>query len=218
MSISVANNLVGQYPVGSVFCASGPTAIVDVTNPVTGKTWMDRNLGASQVATSSTDALAYGDLYQWGRGSDGHQCRNSGVTTTLSSTDQPGHGNFIKKLSTPADWRSPININLWQGVNGINNPCPLGYRIPTSTELNLERTSWISNNIVGAYNSQLKFIGAGFRKYDIATVEIINEGKYWSNTNFGSGTASWVLFFGGSEAGIGISERAYGYSVRCIKN
>jgi len=39
----------------------------------TGKIWMDRNLGASQVATSSTDAAAYGDLYQWGRAADGHE-------------------------------------------------------------------------------------------------------------------------------------------------
>ncbi|WP_372934176.1 hypothetical protein, partial [Mariniphaga sediminis] len=42
----------------------------NVTNATTGKTWMDRNLGASQVATSSTDIAAYGDLYQWGRAAD----------------------------------------------------------------------------------------------------------------------------------------------------
>ena len=28
-----------------------------------GKIWMDRNLGASQVATSLTDAASFGDLY-----------------------------------------------------------------------------------------------------------------------------------------------------------
>jgi len=33
---------------------------------------MDRNLGATQVATSSTDENSYGDLYQWGRRADGH--------------------------------------------------------------------------------------------------------------------------------------------------
>ena len=75
-----------QHSAGSVFCVSGTTAIVDVTNPVTGRTWMDRNLGASRVAMSSTDTLAYGDLYQWGRRSDGHQCRNSPTMTILSST------------------------------------------------------------------------------------------------------------------------------------
>jgi hypothetical protein len=44
----------------------------DVTS-TTGKIWMDRNLGASRVATSVSDTLAYGDLYQWGRGTDGHE-------------------------------------------------------------------------------------------------------------------------------------------------
>ena len=56
---------------------------------------MDRNLGATQAATSSTDVDAYGDLYQWGRFSDGHQCRTSNTTATLSSVDQPAHGDFI---------------------------------------------------------------------------------------------------------------------------
>jgi hypothetical protein len=64
--ISTANAPLPKYPAGSVFCASGPTVIVDVTNPATGKIWMDRNLGATQVATSSTDANSFGDLYQWG--------------------------------------------------------------------------------------------------------------------------------------------------------
>ena len=48
-----------------------------VVNPVTGKVWLDRNLGSTQVATSSTDAASYGDLYQWGRAADGHQVRTS---------------------------------------------------------------------------------------------------------------------------------------------
>ncbi len=83
---------------------------------------MDRNLGAARVATSSTDASSYGDLYQWGRLTDGHQLRNSDVTTVLSTSDAPGHANFIINAPTPFDWRSPQNDNLWQGVNGINNP------------------------------------------------------------------------------------------------
>nr|WP_320009862.1 hypothetical protein [uncultured Desulfobulbus sp.] len=43
-----------------------------VTSP-TGRVWMDHNLGASRVATSYDDKEAYGNLYQWGRGSDGHE-------------------------------------------------------------------------------------------------------------------------------------------------
>jgi hypothetical protein len=135
-----------SYPTGSVFCASGASAVVNVTSTATGKIWMDRNLGASQVATSSTDANSYGDFYQWGRRSDGHQCRNSGNTTTLNLSNTPSHGNFITVTGTPEDWRSPQNTGLWQGVNGVNNPCPSGYRLPTEAELNAERITWSSNN------------------------------------------------------------------------
>ncbi|MFN5207960.1 MAG: hypothetical protein ACK5D8_00585, partial [Bacteroidota bacterium] len=53
--------LTEAYPTGSTFC-NGPTAIVEVFNPATGKAWMDRNLGASQVAISFSDFNASGDL------------------------------------------------------------------------------------------------------------------------------------------------------------
>ena len=81
-----------------------------------GKCWLDRNLGASQVATASNDSNAYGDLFQWGRLDDQHQTRTSDKTATLSSTDVPGHNNFIYGMGTPHDWRSPQNDNLWQEV------------------------------------------------------------------------------------------------------
>ena len=215
-------SLAAQYPAGSVFCASGPTAIVEVTNPTTGKTWMDRNLGASQAATSSTDAAAYGDLYQWGRRSDGHQCRNSAETTILSSTDQPSNSNFILvSSSSPGDWRSPQNNSLWQGVNGVNNPCPSGYRIPTQVEYNAEQNSWSANSNAGAFSSALKFTAAGGRLSATSNngniVSVGQGGVYWSLTI--SGTTSLHLEFGTLNTGlIGIVTRADGNSVRCIKN
>ncbi len=36
-----------------------------------GGIWMDRNLGASQVATAIKDDKSYGYYYQWGRGTAG---------------------------------------------------------------------------------------------------------------------------------------------------
>jgi len=53
-----------------------------VTSPYTGRVWLDRNLGASQVCTSATDTACYGDYYQWGRGHDGHQSSSSLTTAT----------------------------------------------------------------------------------------------------------------------------------------
>jgi uncharacterized protein (TIGR02145 family) len=206
-----------QYPAGSVFCASGATAVVDVLNPITGKTWMDRNLGASQVAVTSNDPNSYGDLYQWGRRSDGHQCRNSATTVTLSSTDQPSHGDFILAPNSPFDWRSPQNVNLWQGVNGVNNPCPSGYRIPTNTELNAERSSWSTNNAAGAFASPLKLTRGGGR--DITNGSIYNlgvYGYYWSsNVNNNESINLYFLF---NNAIMSSYNRSDGFSVRCIRN
>jgi len=206
-----------SYPAGSVFCASGATQVVDVTNPTTGKTWMDRNLGATQVATSSTDAAAYGDLYQWGRGSDGHQCRNSATTSTLSSTDQPGNGNFIAS-SASYDWRNPNNANLWQGVNGVNNPCPSGYRLPTSTELSEERLSWSSNDPAGAFASPLKLPLAGVRERTVGALGSVGTtGIYWSSSD-GGGFRSLALNIRTGDTGMDNNARINGYSVRCLKN
>ncbi|MDQ3190189.1 MAG: fibrobacter succinogenes major paralogous domain-containing protein [Bacteroidota bacterium] len=197
---------------------AGTGSSTDVYNSITGKVWMDRNLGASQVATSSTDAASYGDLYQWGRATDGHQIRTSGTTATLSAIDQPGHGNFITTAAAPNDWRSPQNTNLWQGVSGVNNPCPSGYRLPTETELDAERASWgANNNAAGAFASPLKLPMPGGRNYSTGSLNNVGtEGLYWSSTV--SGTNSRFLFFDSSFATISFNGRAYGFSVRCLKD
>ena len=189
----------------------------DVENPTTGKIWMDRNLGASQVATSSTDANAYGDLYQWGRAADGHESRTSSTTSTLATSDTPGHANFITASNSPYDWRNPKNDNLWQGVNGTNNPCPIGYRLPTEAEWNAERLSWSSNNAAGAFASPLKLSVAGSRYYSYGTLfNVGSYGSYWSSTVYGS-EASYLGFYS-SSAYMGTLSRANGFSVRCLKD
>jgi hypothetical protein len=122
-----------QYSDEAFFCNGIPTLVKDVINPTTGKIWMDRNLGASKSAWSSTDAAAYGDLYQWGRETDGHQCRNSTLLSTQALTEKPRHNSFI--ITNASDWLAPPNSNLWQGIDGINNPCPQGYRLPYSSRI-----------------------------------------------------------------------------------
>lgn len=208
---------VSAYSSGSTFCTSGAAAVVNVTS-LTGRIWMDRNLGAAQVATSSIDANAYGDLYQWGRRTDGHQCRTSPNTSTLSSTDQPAHGDFILSLITPYDWRSPQNTNLWNGLNGVNNPCPTGYRLPTDTELSAELSSWTGGyNATGAFASPLKLTMAGYHNNSDGSLQYVGtHGLYWSSTI--SGTTSLFLFFYNSTAVMGTDGHSRGYSVRCIKD
>jgi uncharacterized protein (TIGR02145 family) len=214
---------VETWPSGYVHCVPGtPTEVVEVINPATGQIWMDRNLGASQVATSSTDPDSYGDLYQWGRFADGHQCRSSSTTGTNATTAVPNAGNtwdglFITEGSSPWDWLVPQNHTLWQGVSGTNNPCPAGYRLPTGTELNNEKLSWGSNNAAGAYASPLKMPVAGNRRYSDGTFfDVGSSGHYWSSSE--GVTYSWELFFYSSNSGISSCYRASGLSVRCLKD
>ena len=188
---------------------------------------MDRNLGASQVATSSTDALAYGDLYQWGRGADGHQLRNSVTTNSVSANDNPGNANFIldagnNMSGNPGDWRDPQNIDLWQGVSGTNNPCPSGYRVPTSTEWEAERVSWSSSGPAGAFASPLKLPMAGYRSGSNGTIMLADtHGDYWSSsivTSYMTKLSPSLFFYSAGSGVYDNNEHSQGFSVRCIKN
>ena len=183
-----------------------------------GNCWLDRNLGATAVCTTSTHAACYGDLYQWGRGADGHQLRTSGTTTTLSNSDTPGHNDFILAPNSPHDWRSPHNDNLWQGVNGTNNPCPNGWRIPTYAEWHAELLSWSSNDAWGAFMSSLKLPMTGYRNHGNGSLNHVGSvGYYW--TSIVSTQIASHLFFTNSTAYISSSlYRALGVSVRCIKD
>jgi hypothetical protein len=193
-----------------------------------GKTWLNNNLGANYAnttngafnpaaqASSSTDAKAYGSLFQWGRGADGHEFRNSGETAGRISTPWIST-NFITTSSNPYDWRTPQDVNLWQGVSGTNNPCPIGYRLPTETELNNQRLSWSANTAAGAIASPLRLPLPGSRyRVDGSINNIGTIGFYWSNMI--SSTLSRGLNLSSSDASVGDFYRGSGLSVRCLKD
>jgi uncharacterized protein (TIGR02145 family) len=198
----------------------------DSYNPTTGQIWMDRNLDGTQVATIGNDFRAYGSLFQWGRAADGHQLITwasasagsavNGTTSILSDDDTPDDAKFILSSSLN-DWRSPQNNNLWQGVNGISNPCPSGYRLPTDSEWNVERLSWESQNAAGAFASSLKLTTPGYRRFNTGVLELIGvNGYYWTSTV--SGNLSRYMGISSASVGIFNHHRAFGFSVRCIKN
>jgi hypothetical protein len=130
--------------------------------------------------------------------------------------DQPANASFILTPNSPWDWRSPQNDNLWQGVNGVNNPCPGGYRLPTEAELGAERLSWSSNNAQGAFASALKLPVAGFRSSNGSIGTVGTNGRYWSSTVFG--VYSRALNISSIGAGMTNDFRAFGSSVRCLKD
>ena len=193
---------------GTVF--QPPTTIGTVTS-LTRRVWLDRNLGADRIAISSTDALAYGTYYQWGRPTDGHELVSSTTTSTLASSTIAGHDYFIKTNSSPNDWLLTHDDTLWQSTS----PCPTGFRIPTEAEWRTERDSWNSNNAAGAFSSVLKLPLAGYRHRQSGTLtDPGTTGRYWSRTTNGANVRRLsVTLSSGSIANI---SRAYGYSIRCI--
>lgn len=188
---------------------------VPTVTTATGRVWMDRNLGAARVATSIGDTEGYGDLYQWGRLSDGHEQRSSSTTLESSTDDVPGHGDFITTDVTPYDWRSTQNDALWQGLDGTNNPCPAGFRLPTQAEWQAEASKYGSTG-TGLYDSPLKLPAAGVRNYASGTFS--NEGShgcYWSSSV--AGPHAFLLIFSTDATVIDDGRRATGNSVRCIQ-
>ncbi len=197
-----------------------------VVNPATGKVWLDRNLGASQVATSSADPASYGDLYQWGRAADGHQKRNSPVTNTIATTWFSGgndwDGSFIAHNNSPYNWLDGNVRHLWTGADAENNPCPSGFRLPTNAEWTQERLTWSSDDAAGAFASPLKLPVAGYRIDNTGGLSQAGSwGHYYSGTSavcsYG-GEYARVLIFTSETTNIVHRFRATGCSVRCIKN
>lgn len=167
-----------------------------ITSGMTGRKWLDRNLGAARKGNSVNDYAAYGDLFQWGRPADGHQLitrigsgdgEASDVNGTTSKTspfeksnvDAPEHNKFIVNSDWPFDWRDPQNNNLWQGGNGANNPCPAGWRLATKAEWDAERLTSLDD----AY-MKLKVTKTGLREGGTGNiVNISTIGYYWSGTS-----------------------------------
>jgi hypothetical protein len=172
----------------------------EITSPFTGKRWLDRNLGATQVCTSQQDSACYGDYYQWGRKTDGHEKSDSTTTTSLhGDLNVPSDQFTLQTNSDFFDWviseLGGFSVDadgferflFWSQSDG-SSVCPTGYRVPTIVEILQETTDSLDNNSnsEALYQNFLKIPAAGYRSALDGSMFFVGErSSLWSSTPSG---------------------------------
>ena len=200
----------------------------------------------------------YGKLYQWGRkygqGYEGslHNGISTAIIRTYSDASVPSivsgpvslsvgqsesnSNKFYTSDSSPHNWVTPQNDALWNigtednPVKTEYDPCPDGWRVPTSAELsNLisNYSSWTTNDEQYGYwfsgsasysasVSRIFFPAAGNRSDGGSAYSRGHIGLYWSSRpryerayflDFNNGSVFLNYYY----------YRANGYSVRCVR-
>jgi uncharacterized protein (TIGR02145 family) len=212
-----------------------------VVSPHSLRVWHSKNLGAAQVATAYNDASSYGSYFQWGRGADGHQINADatpsngdlsagGNTTTKATSTVAVDNKFITTTDNPRDWvegsvnnSDAIRSANWSKTDG-NSICPIGYRVPTGTELNtdiiLDGQDWSDGDRrATAFNNFLKLPTAGNRvNSDGLLGSLSSFGLYWGSSIDNDNRPNRLIFDQNNFATVNTNHRSNGYSVRCIKD
>jgi hypothetical protein len=173
-------------------------------------------------------------------------CHNLGATQSLDPA-VPANGligDFYEYGQTApyqtAGWLSTPNTNQWSKttanpIKGVNDPCPAGYRVPTSTELQ----GVASNNtpkMIGTWNNidqnltavlqlgtRLYLPTSGYkRRSDAATTYLqgMNYYTYLSTADAALGGGNVKVFYSAGGVGSILSTTVgsgFAYSVRCIE-
>ncbi|HLN73599.1 MAG TPA: hypothetical protein VK205_09910, partial [Prolixibacteraceae bacterium] len=167
------------------------------------KCWLTQNLGATQQATSLTDAseASAGWYFQFNR-AQGYQYTSARTPATA----------WITSITESSNWAP------------ANDPCTLllgtGWRIPTSgewTNADAPPQYWLT--AVDGYNSVLKLHQAGH--LDNSNGLIYNRGTYgyyWSSNQYPNSSNGSYLYIYSGYSDVTYSSKADANSVRCIQD
>lgn len=220
-------------------CCGAQSFVSDVsnqpsTNPKTWLTFMCHNLGADQSLDPNTYVVGNADgsggtlgyIYQWGRTSDGHQLRNSAV----SSGSTTPSANFLTGWSPSStawgDGTSNRNV-----PKGVDDPCPAGYKVPsilqwsslfrggTGSGLNASAATANTWTLIGngfKIGDNLYLPRAGSKDGAGALNNVGTRGSYWATSPNGSGGHE-MLFISNSTVHITSgANNVVGNPIRCV--
>ena len=205
-----------------------------------GRAWLDRNVGATAVASdwNDTTQATLGSLFQWGRKADGHQFRNgandnndadadvsdgNGGTTECFTDDSNSSSDFILGANSSGgyNWRTTATdcnadarrTHFWSAPGDLyNGVCPAGWRVPSEQDfraLDIESAE-------DAY-AKIKLSAAGLRDYSNGSIyNVGSRGYYWTSSV--DGDRSRNLNINSGSTNFNSNDRAYGFSVRCVKH
>jgi hypothetical protein len=160
-----------------------------------------QNLGATNHASSAADAAeaSAGWYWQFNR-KQGY--KHDGTTLTPAWT--------ITAIDEDSDWLP------------ANDPCTLelgtGWRIPTKTEWTDANANGSWGNSTDTYNSVLKLHAAGLLHRSDGSLYYRGYGSYYWSSVQNDATNGWFLTFGSSNSGMHNDTKAYGFSVRCLRD
>ncbi len=199
----VVGPLTINHTAGTVAPVNKTITYGTVTTNLSGATkmWITQNLGSTNQATSATDATeeAAGWFFQFNR-KQGY--KHDGTTRTPATA-------WNTSISESSDWAA------------ANDPCTLelgaGWRIPTTTEWTAVDANGSWNTYTDAYNSVLKIHSAGSLQ-TANGAKGTGSGNYWSSTQSAASTAAFLGMTGSASSAGYVDSKAWGFSIRCIKD
>jgi hypothetical protein len=165
------------------------------------KCWITSNLGADNQASSATDATEASAGWYW-------------------QFNRPQGYKHDGTICTPA-W-AIISIVEYSDWLPDNDPCRIelgkAWRVPVYTEWNNVDNVGGWNSLTDAWNSGLKLHAAGEILFSAGLMYWRgSDGYYWSSTT-NSANDGWCMVFSGGYSAPGHYKRAYGFSVRCLRD
>ena len=219
-------------PLGGCFVLEGEVNCEVIAGD--GRTWMDRPIGASRACRAKDDSECYGSLYQWGRGTDGHEIRTNTDTQDDDPIVFPYLGSSTHELASKGDFDWLVLAQDGQEKSAfvaertaswakiIDNPvCPDKWYVPSKAEWELLADAEKIIDGDTAFASSLKLALSGARSAKSSTIEGAGTiGYVWTRDSAGVGANGANTSYSFTYDGTATFSRPYkaeGHALICIK-